>query len=89
MSTIINILAMIGTVTLLLLVHCIYRDEIKSKIKSWWKRTNKIRCLCKHEYVETFYWYNPLYTQYELKCILCGEKKIIKIFKEDNSDDKS
>lgn len=73
----------LGIIFLILILFSIYFDDIKPAIKSWWKRTNKIRCLCKHEYVDKFHWSNPFYTKYELECRLCDKKKIFIIYEDD------
>lgn len=86
-SFIVTALSMIGLMTLVILLLWIYFEEIKPRIKSWWKRKNKIRFLCNHEYISEFYWYGDKYDKHELKCKLCGKKKIFKIFKEDDNND--
>lgn len=81
-EALITFLSGIGTITIAFFIASIMVENIIPKIKLWFKRTNKIRVLCKHEYVDKFHYYSPFCTEYELECRLCGKRKKFIIYEE-------
>lgn len=62
----------LGLVTLFalmsLICYVLYnlaRDYLKGKLKIKW--------LCKHEYIETFIWWDDEYTEHTYQCRKCGK----------------
>ena len=62
----------LGLITLFALMSLIFyvlyglaRDYLKGKLKIKW--------LCKHEYIETFKWWNDKYTEHTYQCRKCGK----------------
>lgn len=62
----------LGLITLFALMSLIFyvlyglaRDYLKGKLKIKW--------LCKHEYIETFKWWNDKYTEHTYQCRICGK----------------
>lgn len=50
--------------------------------KRVYKKQKKIKCLCKHEYIEKFRWFNEKITDITLICRKCGKEKKIRIWKD-------
>lgn len=51
-------------------------------VKKIYKNQGKIKCLCKHEYIENFRWTNKKYDDITLVCRKYGKKKEITIWKD-------
>ena len=77
-----SILIAIGGCTVTLFLYYIVTEEIKPRVKTWWKRTNKIQFLCKHEYKVKHRWDCCDYYEWELECVNCGAEKKIYMLKE-------
>ena len=88
MEHIIKCLASVGLCTVSLIIYMYIAYFIIPKIKEIMKRQNKIRFLCNHEYVETFYWEDKEKHGYSLKCRKCGKRKKFNIYKEKCNIDK-
>lgn len=39
------------------------------------KEKRKIKCLCKHEYIIDYKWYNDIFEDLSLRCRKCGKKE--------------
>lgn len=51
-------------------------------IKKIYKNQKKIKCLCKHEYIEDYRWFNTNLADITLVCRKCGKNKKIRIWKD-------
>lgn len=47
-------------------------------------KQRKIKCLCKHEYINDFKWIHKNYEDITLKCRKCGKRKKITIWKQED-----
>lgn len=53
-------------------------------LKKVYMKQRKIKCLCKHEYINDFKWIHKNYEDITLKCRKCGKKKQITIWKQED-----
>lgn len=83
MNNIILLFAAIGFFVVGMLVCAIISNVVITKIQQVMRRQNKIRCLCRHEYVVVSDWFLPDGCRYELVCRKCGKEKEITIYDMD------
>ena len=76
----------VGAATILIFVYGVVTEEILPRIKAWWKSTNKIQRLCKHEYKEKNKWYYDDYCFLLLECRLCGKTTSIKVYEDEKEE---
>lgn len=76
---------MVGVYTVVFIVFLIISEIIIPKIKDIMNRQNKIRCLCKHEYVLKRKWigWGNDYDEYVFVCRKCGKKKSISVYENE------
>lgn len=55
------------------------------RISAILKEQRKIKCLCKHEYIIDYKWYNDIFEDLSLRCRKCGKKRKIRIWKSGES----
>lgn len=53
-------------------------------LKKVYMKQRKIKCLCKHEYINDFKWIHKNYEDITLKCRKCGKRKKITIWKQED-----
>jgi hypothetical protein len=67
-----------------LLVICAYVVVmLPGKIEQFMRKQNKIKCLCKHEYVQDLFWEHGGRKEYGYHCRKCGKSIEINVYEDD------
>ena len=67
-----------------LIVICAYVVvKLPGKIEQFMRKQNKIKCLCKHEYIKDYTFTMGPRTDYYLVCRKCGKKAKITIYDDE------
>lgn len=74
----------IGVMTVLCFAYY-FASYLLLRILEILKGKRKIKCLCKHEYIINYKWYNDIFEDLSLRCRKCGKKRKIRIWKSGES----
>lgn len=67
-----------------LLVICAYvAVMLPGKIEQFMRKQSKIKCLCKHEYVQDILWECGEHLEYTFRCRKCGKVIEVNVYEDD------